>query len=91
MREQHYLTTWFPIDVVSGIPFGMLKQPQLSQLSVLKILKATRAFKAAKLVRLIKFSKLIKTAKFFDPKREDELTDRFTSFCPLTLPLIVFT
>ena len=73
---QHYLRSWFTLDVVSGIPFGLLDMEALSKLSMLKILKGTRVLKAVKLLRFLKLSRLIKGSKFLS-SLDAETIDRY--------------
>ena len=70
-----YIKGWFPLDLVSGIPFGLLEQDELSQLSALKVLKGSRVLKAVKLLRFLKLSRLIKGSKILS-SMDAEVIDR---------------
>ena len=61
---------------MSGIPFGLLDQPELSGLSTLKILKGSRVLKAVKLLRFLKLSRLIKGSKILS-SMDAEVIDRY--------------
>jgi hypothetical protein len=75
---QNYATTWFPLDLVSGIPFGVLEMDN-SNLSALKALKSGRMLKAMKLLRFLKLSRLIKGSRFLSGL-DAEYVDRFEDF-----------
>ena len=70
---------WFPLDFVSGIPFGLLDQPELANLSALKVLKGSRVLKAVKLLRFLKLSRLIKGSKILS-SLDAEVIDRIEDF-----------
>jgi len=76
---KNYGKSWFPLDVVSGIPFGLLDMPALSKLSALKVLKGSRVLKAFKLLRFLKLSRLIKQTKILG-NLDPEIVDRIEDF-----------
>ena len=65
-RRKEKGNSWFVLDTVSAIPWGMLEQGGgLSNLAGLKLLKSGRVLKAIKLLRFLKLSRLLKGSKFF--------------------------
>jgi len=85
---QKYLTSWFAIDVCSGVPFSLAEVllgrsgsegGVPTQLSNLKILKMSRTARALRLFRFLKLSRVLKTAKVFklllNPRTKDWLED----------------
>jgi len=74
----NYMKTWFILDTVSGIPFGLLNMPSLSQIQAIKVLKSSRILKAVKLMRFLKLSRLIKGMGIMnrlDPNTVDRIED----------------
>mmetsp|Transcript_21226 Transcript_21226/g.27594 ORF Transcript_21226/g.27594 Transcript_21226/m.27594 type:complete len:450 (+) Transcript_21226:165-1514(+) len=75
----HYLTSWFLLDVVSGIPFALFDNVEaLSNLSVLKIFKVGRVAKAARVVSFLKMTKVLKTTKVLSSNHEETLERFYT-------------
>jgi len=60
---KNYLTSWFPLDFVSGIPFGLLDMGGISALSSLRGLKSSRVLKALRVLRFLKLTRLLKGTK----------------------------
>jgi hypothetical protein len=57
----HYFTTWFPIDFISIIPFGLIGRFMNSkEIDQLKILRIIRLLRLAKLLRIFKSSRIVK-------------------------------
>ena len=57
----HYFTTWFPIDFISIIPFGLIGRFMNSkEVDQLKILRIIRLLRLAKLLRIFKSSRIVK-------------------------------
>ena len=75
---RNYVKSWFVLDLVSGIPFGLLDMPALRKIAVVKVLKGSRILKAVKLLRFLKLSRLIKGLGIMnriDPDTVDRIED----------------
>lgn len=59
----NYMKSWLLLDVVSGIPFGVLDLGGVSSLSALKPLKSSRVLKTLRVVRFLKLTRLLKGTK----------------------------
>lgn len=60
---QHYLRTWFTIDVVSLLPYdivGMLVESDDVDVSQLKVVRIVRLFRLLKLFRVLRASRIMK-------------------------------
>lgn len=78
MVRREYMRTWFLLDFVSSIPFGLLSLNALSQISAIRALKSSRILKTLKILRIFKISKLLKGAnllKNLDPDTLDLIED----------------
>jgi len=76
---KEYVRTWFALDLISGIPFGLFDMAFFNSLSFIKILKGSRMFKAVKLLRFFKLTRLFKLGKVVagcSPGNMDWLEDK---------------
>jgi len=84
----NYLRTWFVLDVVSGIPFGLLDIQQFRKIAFIKVLKSSRILKAVKLLRFLKLSRLIKGLGIMNRIGSCNIQNRCFEF--EFVPLLVF-
>ena len=80
------MKTWFSVDVISGIPFGLIESgnPEAAKLSILKTLKSARIIKGVKLLRFLKIAKMLKATHFLaglSPDNVDTIEDALASYC----------
>ena len=74
----NYVRSWFLLDVVSGIPFGLLDMGG-TESGDLKALKSSRVLKALRVLRFLKLTRLLKGTKILQRIDRDTL-DTFEDF-----------
>jgi hypothetical protein len=72
----NYLKTWFCLDLISGIPFGLFDLKLFAQFSFVKVLKGSRIIKAFKILRFLKLTRLLKGTKILQHIDRDTV-DRY--------------
>merc|ERR1740121_2499028 len=57
----HYLTTWFPVDFLSVVPFDLISVlSQRGQFNRVKAVKVIRLLRLVKLMRIVRASRLFR-------------------------------
>ena len=70
---KNYITSWFPLDLISGIPFGVLDLGGVGALSFLRVLKSSRVLKSLRVLRFLKLTRLLKGTKILQRIDRDTL------------------
>ena len=60
---RHYFKSWFALDALSGIPFGLFDMAMFGNLSLVKVLKSSRIIKAARVLRVLRLARILKSTK----------------------------
>jgi len=76
---KEYLKSWLMLDLVSGIPLGLITSNAVaSRLTYIKLLKSGKALKALRVLRLFKLTKIVKISNtLLTERRLEELEELF--------------